>query len=155
MVLVAQLEPLRGVSERNVTRFMVDNLAQTLEQQVPFSTVRIREYPQVITSSQAAQEVAQANGATVVVWGNYDAQFIETEIQVGVIDAFPMIEIPRETLERTANVKVRLTDERRESIASEVLNMLDILNTADGNGIEISRLLAALLPNSAGPCCYI
>jgi tetratricopeptide (TPR) repeat protein len=144
MVLVAQLEPLRGVSERNVTRFMVDNLAQTLEQQVPFSTVRIREYPQVITSSQAAQEVAQANGATVVVWGNYDAQFIETEIQVGVIDAFPMIKIPRETLERTANVKVRLTDERRESIASEVLNMLDILNTAEGNGIEISRLLAVL-----------
>jgi tetratricopeptide (TPR) repeat protein len=144
MVLVAQLEPLRGVSERDVTRFIADNLAQTLEQQVPFSTVRIREYPQVITSKEAAQEIAQANGATVVVWGSYDAQFIDTEIQVGVIDAFPMIKVPRETLERTANVKVRLTDERRESIAPEILNLLDILSTADGNGIEVSRSLAIL-----------
>ena len=53
MVLVAQMEPLSGAEPREVSRFIVDDLVQTLEVSVPFSMVRIRDYPAVITSADA------------------------------------------------------------------------------------------------------
>lgn len=135
MVLVAQLEPL-GVQERDVTRFVVDNLVQVLEVEVPFSNVRIREYPGVITSAQAAQAVAEANGATVVVWGRYTPDSIELEVQVGVTNAFPLIQVPREMLRRTIDVRVRMTDERRESVAPQVLAALTVLQWVSGDAYE-------------------
>lgn len=141
MVLVAQLESL-GAEDRDVARFIVDNLVQALEVEVPFSKIRIREYPEIITSDEAALAAAEANGATVMVWGNYAQDFIELEVQLGVTKAFPLIQIRRETLERTANVRVRMADERRESVAPQVLSVLLVLQNADGNGYEIVRTLA-------------
>jgi len=143
MVLVAQLEPL-GAKERDVTRFIVDDLVQTLEVEVPFSKLRIREYPEVITSEEAALVAAEANKATVTVWGNYTPDFIELEVQLGVTEAFPLIQIPRETLERSVNVRVRMTDERRQSVAQQVLLVLAGLQVADGDAYEMTSTVAIL-----------
>jgi tetratricopeptide (TPR) repeat protein/cell division septation protein DedD len=141
MVLVAQLEPL-DAEERDVSRFIVDNLRRVLEDELPFSKIRIREYPEVITSGEAAWAAAEANGAMVVVWGNYTRDFIELEIQLGVTEAFPLIQMPRKTLERSANVRVRMTDERRDSVAPQVLGVLTVLQNAAGDGYETVRTMA-------------
>ncbi|MBN2303048.1 MAG: serine/threonine protein kinase, partial [Anaerolineae bacterium] len=58
MVLVAQLEPLRGVAERDISRFIVEDLTARLEKEIPFSNIRIRQYPAVITGPGTAQTVA-------------------------------------------------------------------------------------------------
>jgi serine/threonine protein kinase/tetratricopeptide (TPR) repeat protein len=141
MVLVAQLEPL-GVEERDVTRFIVDDLVQTLEVGVPFSKLRIREYPVMVTSEEAALAAAEANGATVMVWGNYTPDFIELEVQLGVTEAFPSMQMPRETLERSVNVRVRMTDERRQSVVQQVLLVLAGLQMADGDAYEMMSTVA-------------
>lgn len=144
MVLVAQVEPLQNVQEREVSRFIVESLKETLEEDVPFSMVRVRSYPQVITSDEQAQAAAAANGATVVVWGNYTPSLVQLEVQIGVTTAFKYIQFDRETLERTANVRVQLADERRESIAPQVLGVVNLLFAADGNPYGSTNILAIL-----------
>jgi tetratricopeptide (TPR) repeat protein len=139
MVLVAQLEPLEGVAERDVTRFIVEDLTQTLENDIPFSNIRIREYPTVIASEDAAQDAAAANHATIIVWGNYTPAFVEVRVQIGVTGAFKYIHFDRKTLERSANNRVRLTDEHEQSVVLPVLLALEVLFSADGDSYEVSR----------------
>ncbi|MBN2305684.1 MAG: tetratricopeptide repeat protein, partial [Anaerolineae bacterium] len=50
----------------------------------------------------------------------------------------------RADLDRVANVRVRLTDERRESVAVPVIGVLNVLQSADGNAYEVLRLLSML-----------
>jgi serine/threonine protein kinase/tetratricopeptide (TPR) repeat protein len=138
MVLVADLEPI-GVEPRDVSRFIADDLTQTLEIGVPFSTIGIRRYKAQITSNEDAQSVAADTNATVIVWGNYDADAIELEVQVGATTAFKHLAFERDLVDRTANVRLRLTDERRESIALAVLGVLNTLQSADGDGYESLR----------------
>ena len=106
MVLVAQLEPLTA-NERDVTRFIVDDLTQILEVGIPFSRLRIREYPEIITSSSQALAVAEETGAAIIIWGNYDEEVAEVEVQVGSLAAFPGMLFERQTLEQTANLRTR------------------------------------------------
>jgi serine/threonine protein kinase/tetratricopeptide (TPR) repeat protein len=141
MVLVGQIEHLGG-EEHDVTRFIVDNLVQALEVEVPFSNIRVRQYPQVITSAEQARAAAEAAGATIVIWGNYNAEFVELEAQLGSIAAFPSNGFSREILERTGNVRVRLTNERAQSAALAPLTILNILQMADGNLYEAMRTAA-------------
>jgi tetratricopeptide (TPR) repeat protein len=75
-------------------------------------------------------------------WGNYTAELVELEVQIGVLDAFPSMPLPRETLERTANMRVHMTDERAESAALPVLCVLIALQMADGDVNEMMRNLA-------------
>jgi len=141
MVLVGQIEHLGGET-RDVTRFIVDNLVQALEVEVPFSNIRIRQYPQVITSNEEARAAAEAAGATIVIWGNYNAEFVEVEAQLGSMAAFPSNGFSRDVLERTANVRVRLTDERAQSAAVAPLTILNMLQMADGDLYEAMRTAA-------------
>jgi len=143
MVLVAALEPL-GVEPRDVSRFIVDNLRQELEQGVSFSTARIRAYPEVITSEEQAHAAAQAAGATVVIWGSYTADAIQLDVQIGVTNAFPRLVLPLEQVARVANVRVTMTDERRESVAQQVLGVLAALHGGSGDVYEFMRTLAIM-----------
>ncbi len=133
MVLVTRLEPLDGVTERDVARFIADNLARVTGEDLGSTAVGVSRDPALITSDADALALAQETGATIVVWGNYTPDVIELNIQIGVTDAFPLIPFDQQTLERTANVRVHLTDERRESIAPQVLAILNLLATADGD----------------------
>jgi serine/threonine-protein kinase len=144
MVLVAQPEPLQQARERDLGAAIAENLKETLEQDVPFSSVRVRQYPRVIRSEADARAAAEANGAVVVVWGNYTSDLIELEIQMGDTRRFKYSQFQRDILERTANVRVHLTDERRESVATHVLGVINVLWTGDGNGYEVARNLAIL-----------
>ena len=143
MILVAQLEAV-NTQERPVTRFIVDDLTQRLQIQIPYSNLVIREYPAVIHSEQEAQEAAATSGAAVVVWGNYTAEFVELNAQIGDTSDFPHIQIARDVLERTANVRVRLTNEREQTVARQALGVLNVLYTAEGDTFEILRTFTIL-----------
>lgn len=143
MVLVAQLEPL-GPVEREAGRFVADELIQTLEVGVPFSNVRVRRYPRIVTSQAEAQEAAAANDATVIIWGNFTPNTIELAVQIGETTAFPQMPVERQALEQAANVRVRMADERRESVATMVLGVLATLHAGDGNVYEYMRTLAMM-----------
>ncbi len=142
MVLVAHLEPLG--SGADPFRFLLDNLTQAFEHEVPFTRVKVREYPQVITSAAQAQAAAADNQAPIIVWGNYDDSGVELNIELGVTNTFSNIKIERSILERTANVRVRMSDVRNESAAMPVLVILNVLRIADGNGYELMRTVASL-----------
>ncbi|NLE49826.1 MAG: serine/threonine protein kinase, partial [Chloroflexi bacterium] len=148
MVLVAPFEQIGGIEQvagvrrPQVMRFIVDNLRENLELVAPFSRVRVRDYPEVITNREQAMAAAQANGATIVIWVTYSASEIEAQIQIGLLDAFPNMTFDRTSLERTINVTVTMLDERRDSLAPFVLNALALLQNADGATFETMRTLA-------------
>ncbi len=133
MVLVANIEPLEGVAERDVARFVAEDLRRTFEEEIPQSGIRVRQYPAVITTNAEARAVAQAVGADVIVWGTYTADQIELEVQIGTTDSFRHNLFPRDTIERAANVRVQLANERQESVAQPVLNVFNVLATAAGD----------------------
>ncbi|MBI5928920.1 MAG: protein kinase [Chloroflexi bacterium] len=120
MVIVGQVEKVEG-EERPVLRFILDDLTQTLEVGQPLAKVHIREYPYVIHSDAEAQAIAEANKARVIIWGNYDADVVELEVQIGTVDETLF---PRETFEEMSNVRVHLTNPRQESVAPQVLGIL-------------------------------
>ncbi len=145
MVLVARFEPLEGASERDVARFVVEDLTERLERGISFSNVRIREYPRVITQAADALAAAEANGAPVIVWGNYTASEVEARVQIGSIAGFPHIPVARDVLERTANVRLALNNERRDSVALPVLAALNVLLTAEGDTFGVAHNIAMVI----------
>jgi tetratricopeptide (TPR) repeat protein/predicted Ser/Thr protein kinase len=143
MVLVARLEQLGG-EPRDESRFIVDNLTQTLEVGAPFSRIRVRAYPRVISSAEGARAAAEASGATLVVWGNDQGEHLEVNVHAGAEGAFPGITIDRSLVEQAANVRLRLADARRESVAPYVLGALSLLQNADGDAHETVRTIAIM-----------
>lgn len=144
-VLVARFEDLSGMGQIaaggqvDVARLVADHLVETLEKSVPFSDIVVRRYAGVVTSNEQAQAVTEHYSATVIVWGNYTADLIEANVQIGVLSAFPYNQFARDVLERTANVRLHMTDARRESLAPFVLSVLNILYNADGDTFESMR----------------
>lgn len=147
-VLVGQIMPVSAdTPSRPVTRTVVNDLRQRLEQDIPFSTLRVHEYNARITSNEEAQAAAQETGASVVVWGDYSAEEVNLQIQIGSTAAFPTIAdagLAIATLERGANVRVRLTDEREQSVAPQVVGVMTVLYMADSNGYSVLTNLATL-----------
>jgi tetratricopeptide (TPR) repeat protein len=146
MVLVAEIEPLAGVEPRDVTRFIAESLTRSFEEEIPAFGLRVRRYPAIITSNDEARAIAEQFGATVIVWGTYAAEGIELEVQVGDLKNFAHIPFERDLVERSANVRVTLGNERRESIAPQALNIINILAAADGNQYE---MIGALMYGAA------
>ncbi|HEX2618547.1 MAG TPA: hypothetical protein VHL11_00335, partial [Phototrophicaceae bacterium] len=138
MVLVAPFEAVK-TETRDVARLIVDDLKQELEVEAPYSKLRVRTYTTVITSDDDAQIAAQATGATVVIWGNYTADAITANIQLGDLSAFKYNRFDRTVLERTANVKTRMTDETTQSLAPDIVAMIGVIYNADGDLYGIAR----------------
>jgi tetratricopeptide (TPR) repeat protein len=129
VVLVAKFEAI-GVTERDLSRFVADDLNRKLTVQPPPTNYIVCEYPKVIHSDEDALKIASINHADVIVWGNYTPDFIEAEVQVG--EASNLL-IPQNLLAKTANVRVHMANERQDSIARQVLGIIDIAIIARGN----------------------
>ncbi|NDJ78361.1 MAG: protein kinase, partial [Chloroflexi bacterium] len=142
MVLVARLEPVGGVDERDVARFIVEDLEEDFAARQYLSRFHVRFYDRVITSEADALAAAEQTRATVIVWGRYTPNQITLNIQIGVTDAFPHIRFPRETVENAANLQVNITSEFQDSITVPVLSVMNVLATADGDGYEVARIIA-------------
>jgi serine/threonine protein kinase/tetratricopeptide (TPR) repeat protein len=143
MVLVAQIEHVGG-DARDVQRFITADLQQHLADDVPFSKIRIRSYPRIITSHDEAVQAADAAGAAVVVWGNYDAEGSQLEVQLGTLAPYPDLLFTRDQIERVTNVSVEMADERRQSVAPQVLMLLNVLHTFTGENFEVGRNVTIL-----------
>src|SRR5262249_23396790 len=109
MVLVAEPEQ-DGKQPRDVTRLVVQNLTETLDTGIPFSNLRIREYPKVVTTTDQARAAAKANHAWVIVWGTVDDAAINLQVQVGDLSVLKLNKMPEDEIRRFADVHVRLTD---------------------------------------------
>ncbi len=148
MVLVAQFLPIGETPPRNVSQFIVEDLTQRVEDGIPFSFLRVRSYPRPIASAEEARKVAEANGASVVVWGNYSQDMVDAFVQIGSTRAQPYLDpersIPRDVLERSANLRVQMQDEHRASLAVPVLHVMNVLFTADGDGYAVTHVLAII-----------
>jgi len=154
LVLVSKLEAV-NTTERDVSRFIKDDLSQRLN--LSFSNYIVREYPEIISSKDQAIEAAEANQAAIIVWGNYTTDFVELNIQVGDLSGFEDIVINRNDIEEAANLRVRIKDERQESIVQGIISTIIVLQTADSNSYETIRNLAILetiqvnLPDTINP----
>jgi hypothetical protein len=141
MVLVAAFQPLNG-AEGLPHSLVVDDLTESLEIGIPYSRVRVRAYPGVITSGEEAQRAARANAATLVIWGSFTPDAFDVQVQAGVMDAFDTLQFDPDLLARMANVHVTLSDVRTETVAPHVLAVLSVLQGADGDIYEFMRTLA-------------
>jgi len=154
LVLVSKLEPL-NTTERDVTRFIKDDLSQRLN--LSFSNYVVREYPEIVSNKDQATAAAEANQAAIIVWGNYTTDFIELNIQVGDLSGFEYIVINRTDIEEAANLRVRIKDERKESIVQGIISTMNVLQSANSNSYENIRNLAILgtiqveLPDTINP----
>lgn len=142
MVLVAQIEQI-GSQERNVTRFIVDDLRQRFEVEIPFTNVIIREYKDVITSRSQALEIAEKTQAEIVIWGHYDDS-VTVNIQLGSLESHSGLVFEREFLDRIINVRVKMTNERQETLANIVGSSISILYNAENENLKQLLLVMAL-----------
>lgn len=146
MVLVARPEPVDvdADAERDIARFVAQDLTERLDRDIPYSYVRVRSYPEVITSTEEAQAVAQAAKAAVIVWGYYTPDYVELAIDIGSLADYPYIDFPRELLEDTANVRVRFENENTISLAEHIMNSVNVLASADGSELLFGLTFAMI-----------
>lgn len=143
MVLVAQMEPV-GTEERDVSRFIVDDLRAVFDDGLAFSLIRPRLYDSIITSEEQALAAAEANGAAVVIWGNYDSDTIDVNVQLGSLAPFPKNTLDRDDLEALVNVRLRMTSERTQSLSSSVVAAFNTLHTSESNAFGVAANLTIL-----------
>ena len=143
MVLVAQIEQI-GAQQRDVTRFIVDDLVQRFERDQLVADIRIREYGDVIKSDTQARDVAEQTGAFLVIWGQYDDESTTVNIQLGSLVSRPDLVIERDTIESVVDVRLRIKDERQETLAYPILCALGSLYYAENNFLGSTRLVMSL-----------
>jgi serine/threonine-protein kinase len=143
MVIVGKFDNIGG-DGRDVGQFIYEDLQTKFERDVPFSQIRVRLYPDIIRTSEQAQQIAVANNAPVIIWGNYDAQGVNVQIQIGSLSPFKRFILSPQDTRRITDVQLQLNNERRESVAPNVLAIINVLQTYDNNPYEIGRNLAIL-----------
>jgi len=143
MILVAQMEPI-GTRQRDVTRFIVDDLVQRFDTDLLVTNVRIREYGATIKSNPEAQAIADQTDAVLVIWGKYDDEVTTVNVQLGSLKSFPDLALDRTTMERIINIHLQLQDERRETLAFSILSGLAALYNGANDMMETTRYIVSL-----------
>jgi len=141
-ILVAALEPI-DTTRTDPARFMVTDLQQKLNPSTSQIAVDVIPYPEIISSREEADAVAETNKAEVILWGNYDSELAEINVQLGSLASYPP-QIDRRFVEEVTELQVRLEDPRRESVFLPTLAMLAWMQSAAGNGPEVTNILAQL-----------
>jgi tetratricopeptide (TPR) repeat protein len=127
MVLIAELERIEGET-RDVQRFIADDLRFNLED-VPLSRIRIRTYPAVIRSADEAQRIADETNAHLILWGNYDSDRVEINVQMGDWEQFPNLFFPHDEVQDMVNARYRMANEREETLSFGVVAAFNALYT--------------------------
>lgn len=143
MVLVAQMEQT-GTQPRDVTRFIVDDLEQRFGTDLLVTNIRIREYGDVIKTDDKAQEVADQAGAVLIIWGRYDDEAVTVKLQLGSLKSLPDLVLDRATLERVINIRLKIKDEGRETLAYPITGALGALRIAENDFVGTMRLIVSL-----------
>ncbi|MCI0712555.1 MAG: protein kinase [Chloroflexi bacterium] len=140
MILVARAEPL-GEERPQIDRFIRDELTEILTLSAGQTGLQVREYPQVITAETEAKAAANLNNAPLIVWGNYDDEIVE--LNISLYDANPDGPLTEAMLQSAGNVRVRLTDERQQTIAPQVLTSATIWYAYQGQPYEAAAAMVA------------
>lgn len=143
MVIVGGFDNIGGES-RDVGRAIYEDLRNKLERDVPFSRIQVRLYPEVIRTSDHANQIAEANEAAIVVWGRYDEAGVNIQLQIGSIKPFTRFVVTREEASRITDIELVVTDERRESVVLNILAIINVLYTYNNDVYEVGRNLAIL-----------
>jgi serine/threonine protein kinase/tetratricopeptide (TPR) repeat protein len=140
MVLVAALEPLED-PRANIDRFIADDLRQVIELGAPLSGLTIRQYPHPIRSQAEADQVAELNQVGLLIWGNYSADLIEVDINLHTWSEAQAL--PKAILSDSGNVRLRLADERQQSIARQVLSAAAIWYAYHGDAYQAASVMVS------------
>lgn len=141
-VLIADIQPLSGAAERDVTRMIVDDLEQRYEIENTHTKLDIMRYEQVIADQDEALAVANQEQAAVIVWGTYDDSRVLLDVQAGSMALFPTMHFPRSSVDRLANVRLEVLNPQTESIAPYVAGVVGLIYAADGNLADWARMIA-------------
>lgn len=137
MVLVAQLEPL-GKPQPNRDRFILEDLREVIERSAALNPLRIRAYTAPVSSREEALEIARRYQVPLMVWGNYNNEFIEVEI---LVTHFEEAALPLDLLWDTAGVRLRLQDERTASLAPHILSAATLYYAFIGDTYEAANMM--------------
>ncbi|MEO1643824.1 MAG: hypothetical protein AAFR67_01460, partial [Chloroflexota bacterium] len=104
-----------------------------------------------------AEQVAELCNAIVILWGNYDSQRVEMNIQLGAEDAFPApFIIPYDETRVIADGRYHLTNERQQTLAVGVIGTMNMawaaINEAYNlvEGLTIVQLINDSFPEVVG-----
>jgi|GEM_PF-600015 len=126
MILVAQAEFITG-EERDVQRFIVDDLTEHFETAFPNSRYRIRASETMINREDDALQLANLCDAIVIIWGNYDAERVTMNIQLGDLTAFPVEPVfPGDEIRLLSDARYEMTNERQQTLAFGVVSTLNM-----------------------------
>ena len=142
MVLVANMEQV-GSAKRDVTRFIVDDLTNHFESELSNTNIRIREYERFITSSDEALQVAEQTQAVIVIWGQYDNDSVTVNIQLGSLKSRPAVVLDRKLLEQSVNIRMKMKDERQETLAYHILSSLILIQCAENDMVKSMSLIVS------------
>ncbi|MEM6281320.1 MAG: serine/threonine-protein kinase, partial [Chloroflexota bacterium] len=143
-VLVANFEQLPGAAERDVARFIAEDLQQKFEESVPFSDIQIVTNDTVVTSDDMALSTAERAGAIVVIWGSYDDEEIFANVHAGTLTPAGGAVLERGLLDELTNVTVTMTDPIRQSLAYNVTGVANMVFTATDRPMEVAKTLAVV-----------
>ncbi len=150
LVLIAQLELINGAQE-DPSRFFVSDLAQIFEQELPYSLIRVRSYPRVVTSTEQAAQAAALNQAPLIIWGNYDGVTAVLNFQLGSVDAMSFVVLTRAAMEEVVNLRLTMTDVRRQSLFEPVISAVNTIATSALDLYTVASNLSSLELLSGDP----
>jgi len=117
---------------------------QRFETESLVPNIRIREYGDTIKSNAQARDVAEQTGAFLVIWGQYDDDGTTVNVQLGSLPSLPDLVIDRDTIESTVDVRLRMKEERQETLAYPILSALTLLDNAENDYVGAMRLILVL-----------
>jgi serine/threonine protein kinase/tetratricopeptide (TPR) repeat protein len=142
MVLIAEPERIEGET-RDVQRFIADDLRFNLED-VPLSRIRIRTYSAMIRSADEAQRIADETNAHLILWGNYDSDRVEINVQMGDWEQFPKLVFPHDEVTAMVNARYQMANERQATLSHGVLAAFNALIPMSNGTWDMTRNLAIL-----------
>lgn len=141
-ILVTALEPI-DTTRTDPSRFIVSDLQQKLTASSSLIEIDILPYPQIVRSQKQAADVAAANQAEIILWGNYDDTISEVNLQYGNITDYELY-IDQEFIKELGELQIWLRDPRNESVIVPVLSALSWFHGATGDGLAFASTLAQL-----------
>lgn len=141
MILVANAEHISG-DERDVQRFIIDDLTEHFEVAIPNSRYRIRGSETIIRNDENARQLADLCDALVIVWGNYDDNIIEMNVHLGDLSAYPSESVfSEDDLRIMSDARYRMTNERQETLAFGVVATFNMAWTATNISYNVGESL--------------
>jgi serine/threonine protein kinase/tetratricopeptide (TPR) repeat protein len=143
LVLVADLEAIE-TQRADPSRLLIDDLKQHFEIEAPFAHLYICAYPQIIHSHEEAQALAQQYHALSVIWGTYNDEFVDVDLEVGYPEGFRHIQSDHSVIEAIGGSRARIRDVHTESLGTQLLGVLVAFQNADGDGYGVARTISIL-----------